>query len=142
MQKTEEKEKFEFVLSIEDNIICQRFFTVRNHNHKTLKSVDLYWAVENIKDVIVKQLVLKTVDIVDEYFKDDVTNPQVENEDFTILIKRGNKIIMTRLFPADIYPPKVRYSVDIRPKISYILRELTDTLSMRKTLSYYLDKQL
>mgnify|MGYP003680004824 CR=1 FL=1 len=85
---------------------------------------------------------LQTVDIVDEYFKDDVTKPQVENEDFTILIKRGNKIIMTRLFPADIYPPKVRYSVDIRPKISYILRELTDTLSMRKTLSYYLDKQL
>jgi hypothetical protein len=141
MQKTEEKEKFEFLLSIGDNIICQRFFTVRNHNHRTLKSLDLYWTVENIKDIIVKQLVLKTVDIVDLYFKEDLTK-QVADEDFTIVIKKGNKTIMTRIFPANIYPPKVRYSVDIRPKISNILRELTDTLSMRKTRSYYLDKQL
>ena len=141
MQKIEEKEKFEFVLSIGENIICQRFFTVRNHNHKTLKSLDLYWAVENIKDVIIGQLVLKTVDIIDLYFKEDLTK-QVVDEDFTIVIKKGSKIIMTRIFPANIYPPKVRYSVDIRPKISNILRELTDTLSTRKTHSYYLDKQL
>ena len=142
MQRTEEKEKFEFVLSIEDNIICQRFFTVRNYNNKTLRSLDLYWTVEEIKDVVVKQLILKTVDIIDEYFKEDMSKQQVENEDFTIIIKKGNKIIMTRLFPANIYPPKVRYSVDIRPKISFILRELTDTLSLRQTSSYYLDKQL
>ena len=134
MKKTEEKEKFEFVLSIEDNIICQRFFTVRNYNNKTLRSLDLYWTVEDIKDVVVKQLILKTVDIIDEYFKEDTSKPQVENEDFTIIIKKGNKIIMTRLFPANIYPPKVRYSVDIRPKISFILRELSDK---NTTSSYY-----
>lgn len=141
MQKTEEKEKFEFVLSIGDNIICQRFFTVRNHNHRSLKSLDLYWSVDNIKDIIVKQLISKTLDVVDEYFKEDMTK-KVVDEDFTIYIKRGTKTIMTRIFPAYIYPPKVRYSVDIRPKISQILRELTDTLSTKKTNSYYLDKQL
>ena len=141
MQKTEEKEEFEFVLSIGDNIICQRFFTVRNHNHRSLKSLDLYWSVDNIKDIIVKQLISKTLDVVDEYFKEDMTK-KVVDEDFTIYIKRGTKTIMTRIFPAYIYPPKVRYSVDIRPKISQILRELTDTLSTKKTNSYYLDKQL
>jgi len=142
MQKTEEKEKFEFVLSIEDNIICQRFFTVRNHNIKTLRSIDLYWTVQDIKDVIVNQLILKTVDIIDEYFKEDMSKQQVENEDFTIVIKKGSRIIMTRIFPANIYPPKVRYSVDVRPKISFILRELTDTLSLKQSSGYYLDKQL
>ena len=37
MKQFEEKEKFEFVLSIKDNIICQRFFTVRNHNPSNYK---------------------------------------------------------------------------------------------------------
>ena len=80
MQKTEEKEKFEFVLSIGDNIICQRFFTVRNHNHRSLKSLDLYWSVDNIKDIIVKQLISKTLDVVDEYFKEDLTKQVVDVE--------------------------------------------------------------
>ena len=107
MQKFEEKEKFEFVLSINDNIICQRFFTVRNHNPKT-----------------------------------DVSKLQEENEIFTIMIKKGNHVIMERTFSADLYPPRVRYSVDIRPQISYILRELTDVLSLKNPETYYLDKQL
>ena len=61
MEKIEEKEKFEFLLKIEDNIICQRFFTVKNHNPKTTRSIELYWSVEEIKDLIKKYLVLKTV---------------------------------------------------------------------------------
>ena len=142
MKKFEEKEKFEFVLSIKDNIICQRFFTVRNHNVKTLKSMELYECVSEIKDLISHQLILKTVDIIDEFFKEDVSKLQEEKEYFTIAIKKGNTLIMERIFPADVYPPKVKFSVDIRPQISYILRELTDVLSLRKPYCYYLDKQL
>ena len=142
MEKFEDKEKFEFILSIEDNIICQRFFTVRNHNIKTLNSIELYECVEYIKDLINKQLILKTVDIIDEFFREDVSKLHEEKENFTITIKKGNRLIMTRIFPANIYPPKVRFSVDIRPQISYILRELTDVLSDREPYCYYLDKQL
>ena len=65
-----------------------------------------------------------------------------EKDYFTISVKKGNHLIMERVFPADIYPPKVKFSVDIRPQISYILRELTDVLSLRKVDTYYLDKQL
>ena len=142
MKKIEEKEKFEFLLSISDNIICQRYFTVRNHNPKSTKSLDLYETVFDIKEVISKQLLLKTIDIVDEFFKEDVSKLQVDPENFTITIKKGNQVIMERIFSADLYPPRVRYSVDIRPQISYILRELTDVLSLRKPYCYYLDKQL
>tara|TARA_B100000287_G_scaffold322829_1_gene306778 strand:+ start:2783 stop:3211 length:429 start_codon:yes stop_codon:yes gene_type:complete len=142
MKQFEEKEKFEFVLSIKDNIICQRFFTVRNHNVASLRSVDLYECVKWIKELITKELTLKTIDIIDEFFKDDVSKLQEETEYFTIRIKKGNTLIMERIFPADIYPPKVKFSVDIRPQISYILRELTDVLSLRKPYRYYLDKQL
>ena len=121
MQKIEEKEKFEFILSIEDNIICQRFFTVKNHNINTLNSIEVYECVENIKDLINKQLLLKTVDVIDEFFKEDVSKLHEQKENFTITIKKGSRLIMTRIFPADVYPPKVRFSVDIRPQISYIL---------------------
>ena len=142
MKQFEEKEKFEFVLSIKDNIICQRFFTVRNHNPKTTKSVDLYDTVRYIKDGICDRLILKTVDIIDEFYKEDVSKLHEEKDYFTISIKKGNHLIMERVFPADIYPPKVKFSVDIRPQISNILRELTDVLSLRKVDTYYLDKQL
>ena len=142
MKKFEEKEKFEFLLSINDNIICQRFFTVKNHNPDTIYSVDLYESVKYIKDNINKKLILKTIDIIDEFFKEDMSKLQEESNNFTITIKKGNQIIMERIFSADLYPPKVRFSVDIRPQISYILRELTDVLSDRKPYCYYLDKQL
>ena len=142
MKKFEEKEKFEFLLSISDNIIRQRYFTVRNYNPKSIKSLDLYETVFDIKEVISKQLLLKTIDVIDEFFKEDVSKLQEESENFTITIKKGNQVIMERIFSADLYPPRVRYSVDIRPQISYILRELTDVLSLRNPYLYYLDKQL
>jgi hypothetical protein len=142
MKKFEEKEKFEFVLSINDNIICQRFFTVKNHNPNTINSIELYETVHYIKEIINRKLILKTVDIIDEFFKEDMSKLQEESNNFTITIKKGNKVIMERIFSADLYPPKVRFSVDIRPQISYILRELTDVLSDRNPYCYYLDKQL
>ena len=142
MKQFEEKEKFEFLLSINDNIICQRFFTVRNHNQATINSLDLYDTVKDIKDIICKQLLLKTIDIIDEFYKEDMSKFQEQSDYFTIAIKKGNTVIMERIFPADIYPPKVKFSVDIRPQISYILRELTDVLSLKKPYRYYLDKQL
>ena len=142
MKKFEEKEKFEFLLSINDNIICQRYFTVRNHNPKSINSIDLYESVLYIKEVISNKLILKTVDVIDEFFKEDMSKLQVEPDNFTITIKKGNQVIMERTFSADLYPPRVRYSVDIRPQISYILRELTDVLSLRNPDLYYLDKQL
>ena len=82
------KKKFEFVLSINDNIICQRFFTVRNHNPKTTRSVDLYESVKYIKTIINEQLISKTIDVIDEFFKEDVSKLQEENEVFTITIKK------------------------------------------------------
>ena len=142
MKKIEEKEKFEFLLSINDNIICQRYFTVRNHNPQTIKSVDLYEIVLYIKEVISKKLILKTIDVIDEFFKEDMSKLQEESENFTITIKKGNQVIMERIFSADLYPPRVRYSVDVRPQISFILRELTDVLSDKNPDLYYLDKQL
>jgi hypothetical protein len=37
--------------------------------------------------------------------------------------------ICHRLFDAKIYPPKIRYTVDIRPQIKSLLSDLTDIFS-------------
>jgi hypothetical protein len=50
-------------------------------------------------------------------------------ETFNIILKVGNMTICHRVIDAKVYPPKVRYTLDIRPSIKNILRELTDILS-------------
>ena len=137
-----ENQKFEFLLTLNNNIICQRYFNVRNFNPKSTKSLDLYYTVRDIVDDIIDTLKAKTTDIISEFYKDEVSNLQGDCEYFTITIKKENTNIIQYIFPADLYPPRVKYSVDIRPQISYFLREITDTLSSRKLITKYLDKQL
>ncbi len=137
-----ENQKFEFLLTLNKNIICQRYFNVRNFNPKSVKSLDLYYTVRDIVDDIIDSLKGKTTDIISEFYKDEVSNLQGGEEYFTITIKKENTNIMQYIFPADLYPPRVKYSVDIRPQISYFLREITDTLSRKKLITKYLDKQL
>ena len=56
-------------------------------------------------------------------------------EVFNIILKLGNETICHRVIDAKVYPPKVRYTLDVRPSIKNILRDLTDILS-DKNLSY------
>ena len=57
-------------------------------------------------------------------------------------IKLNNEVVSHRIFPAWIYPGKVRYTVDIRPFLGRILRELTDVLSAEKVERKYLETTL
>ena len=45
--------------------------------------------------------------------------------------------ICHRAFNAKLYPPKVRYTVDLRPKLKGILGNLTDIFSGRKFNYFY-----
>ena len=137
-----ENQKFEFLLTLNNNIICQRYFNVRNFNHKSIRSLDLYYTVDDIVNTIIDTLKEKTTDIITEFFTEDVSKSTKENEYFTITIKIENTNIIQYIFPADLYPPRVKYSVDIRPQISYFLREITDTLSRKKLITQYLNKEL
>ena len=137
-----ENQKFEFLLTLNNNIICQRYFNVRNFNPKSVRSLDLYYTISDIVNDIIATLKAKTTDIITEFYKYDVSNLHEDMEYFTITVKRENTNIIQYIFPADLYPPRVKFSVDIRPQISYFLREITDTLSSKKLTTKYLDKQL
>jgi glycine betaine/choline ABC-type transport system substrate-binding protein len=65
-----------------------------------------------------------------------------EKEHFLLEIKLGDEVFIQRIFPAYYYHPKVRYTVDIRPKLKRILSDLTDILSSEELETTYLNYEL
>jgi hypothetical protein len=68
----------------------------------------------------------------------DVLNTSITEgpENFNLIIKLGDMTICQREFDAKVYPPKVRYTVDLRPKLKSILSSLTDIFS-GKNFNYF-----
>ncbi len=141
-QEVENTQKCEFVLKLGNNIVCQRFFSVRNFNDRATQSMDLHYAITEIIDDIVDRLKIKTLCLLESNYKENILDEVQEDEYFTITLKKGNKVFYDTIIPASIYPPKVRFTVDIRPQISSILRELTSVLSQKKVTTNYQDYNL
>ena len=148
MTNQQEITKFEFLLTLDGNIVCQRFFNVKNHNPQARRSMDLHYYVKEISEEISEDLKIKTSDYLCEnqnYFLnlDNVEDSDDnKNEEFLIQIKLNEDVFISRIFPAYYYHPKVRYTVDIRPKLKKILSDLTDILSSKNLETKYLNYQL
>ena len=134
--------KVEFLITLNDNFVVQRFFNVKGYNEKSENSVDLYDYVKYLSETLQTKLRNKCmVYMLDNRYQieEDPSILETSNTDgpeiFNIILKVGNKTICHRIIDAKLYPPKVRYTLDIRPDIKNILRELTDILS-DKNLSY------
>lgn len=144
----QESTKFEFLLTLEGNIVVQRFFFVKDYNPKVKKSLDLYECVSNICDDIMLDLKKKTFEYMTDsqnfyqFSEEYEEEKDVSKDNFLVEIKQGNEVFIQRLFPANVYHPKVRYTVDIRPKIKEILSLLTDTLSLKYVDTTYLNYEL
>ncbi|HUU86707.1 MAG TPA: hypothetical protein VMX17_03045 [Candidatus Glassbacteria bacterium] len=140
--------KFEFILTLEKNIVIQRFFNVNNYNPSSKNSIDLYDSVTSICEEIERDLKSKTLDVMNdnpEYATEEQRAEEIKNakeENFILRIKLGDCVFISRLFPAHVYHPKVRYSVDIRPKVRKILGELTNVLSSKSLEETYLGYEL
>ena len=65
-----------------------------------------------------------------------------EKEHFLMEIKLGEDVFIQRLYPAYLYHPKARYTVDIRPRLKRILSDLTDILSSEELETSYLGHEL
>jgi hypothetical protein len=140
--------KFEFLLTLEKNIICQRFFNVKEHNPKSRRSLDLHDYVKYICEEIAYDLKSKTLDYLNEnrdYFyglEGVESSDENDKESFLLEIKMGDEVFIQRMFPSNIFHPKVRYTVDIRPNLKRYLSDLTDILSSRQLETTYLNYQL
>jgi hypothetical protein len=140
--------KFEFLLTLDGNIICQRYFNVRDFNPRTKKSMNLHEEVKFICSEISEDLKMKSSDYLAEnqaFFMNSeiVEDPKELDEQYFLLqIKQLDEVFIERIFPAHYYHPKVRYAVDIRPKLRKILADLTEVLSLSDPETTYLQYEL
>jgi hypothetical protein len=130
--------KFEFLLKINGNIICQRYFAVRNFNPKSIQSLDMLYCVSDCVSMIQERMVEKSVDYIWNQFNpyDVQTLEQVnrtpifEKEDiFDFEIRVDERVVAAKRFTGNVYPQRVRYSVDIRDIIPNIIYSIQETLS-------------
>ncbi len=132
--------KFEFVLYINGNIICQRYFSVKNYNRDVRYSMDLKWCIDECVRIIESDLKDKSTEYLyrqynpwqkqtqeevdankkDLFEKEDVFDFEIKVDDRTFSIKR---------FSGNMYPQRVRYSVDVRKLIPSIISTIQDTFS-------------
>jgi hypothetical protein len=142
--KEQEVTKLEFLLMCNDNIVVQRFFNVKGFNKNANKSEELYNYVRTFCNELKYDLKMRTVVYMLENRYEITENPEVLNtsitegeENFNLYIKVDNMTICQRSFDAKVYPPKVRYTVDLRPKLKQVLTDLTDIFSGRKFNYFY-----
>lgn len=148
MSNQENVTKFEFLLTLEGHIVCQRYFNVKEHVSQSKRSLNLHYYVKKICEEIAEDLKIKSSNYLCEnqnfFLNTDVVEETkvAEKEEFLLEIKLGDDVFISRIFPAYYYHPKVRYTVDIRPKLKRILSDLTDILSSEELETTYLQYQL
>ena len=142
--KEQDSIKMEFLMMVNDNIIVQRFFNVRDFNPTAKYSAELIDYLNDFKDDFMYELKMKTVNYMLDNSYDIQNNPEVLNtsytdgpEYFNLFIKQGDMTICHHQMDAKIYPPKIRYTVDIRPHIKSLLSSLTDIFSSKKLTYEY-----
>ena len=147
--KDQDSVKLEFLMMVNDNIIVQRFFNVREFNDKAKNSLELYELLKDFKDDIQKQLSLKTVTYMTDNMYEIINNPAILDtsyidgpEYFNIFVKQNDVTICHRQVDAKVYPPKVRYTVDVRPHLKNLLMNLTDIFSSKNLTKKYMEVKL
>ena len=147
--KDQDSVKLEFLMMVNDNIIVQRFFNVRDFNDKAKYSLELYELIHTLKVDVQSQLALKTVTYMSDNMYEIINNPSILEtsyidgpEYFNIFIKQNDVTICHRQVDAKVYPPKVRYTVDVRPHLKNLLMNLTDIFSSKNLTKKYLEVNL
>ena len=149
MKEQNDVTKVEFLITLNDNFVVQRFFNVKGFNPKAKSSVELMSYMFDLRTDLQTKLRNKCVVYMLEnrfQIEEDSNVLETSNTDgpeiFNIILRVGNETICHHIIDAKLYPPKVRYTLDVRPSIKNILRELTDIFSA-KNLSYnYLNYSL
>jgi hypothetical protein len=161
---------FEFILRINDHIICQRYFTIKNYNNNCRESLEIKEMMDDIMGINhTAQLGLIPeffkLQCMDNTFKEN-KNPYYQqsktiNNDniFTLEILKNNSnrlrdknsdfdlddlqkdSIVIGMFNGNIFHPNVRYEIDVRSIIPDIITTIQDAMSQKSyTKTYGSDK--
>ena len=147
--KEQDITKLEFLLTLNENIVVQRFFNVKGFNPKAKNSVDLYEFMKDVADTLKYDMKMKTVIYMLDNKESIMHDSNVMEtsftdgpENFNMYIKLGEQTICHRIFDGKMFPPKVRYTVDVRPYLKDLLKGLTDIFSAQKLYFKYIGYDL
>jgi hypothetical protein len=139
MKEQQDITKLEFLMTVNDNFIVQRFFNVKDYNPKSPKSVEMIDLVSNLVENFKSDFKMKTVSYMLDNQYQITEDPEILNTSFTdgpemfnVYIKNGDNVLLHYGFDAKLYPPKIRYTVDVRPYLKSLLNELTSLMSKKK----------
>jgi hypothetical protein len=147
--KEEQVVKMEFLLTLNENIVVQRFYNVRNYNPKAHRSNELREYFKQIQDVLDYDLKMKTVTYMMDNQDAIIDDPEILNtsnteapENFNLYVRIGEDTLCHRIFDGKVFPPKIRYTVDVRPHLKEFLRSLTEVFSSENLTYDYLGYDL
>jgi hypothetical protein len=145
-QKKIEEQRFEFLLYINNHIICQRFFNIKNFNEDSIKSYEIKELMDDLcgmnngemgtLGLIPNFLKQKSEDFIWSYYNPytvqtdfPIKNNFDKNDIFQFEIRVDKKQVAKTSFSGGYFPPKVKYAVDIKELIPSIIAEIREFLS-------------
>lgn len=167
-KKTDMVKSFEFALKINNHIICQRFFGIKDYNNECRESYEL----KELMDELMNGNPASNLGMIPEFFKyqcmdnsyqpydPEATPLYNKDDDFTLVISKNNvnklrdkngdfdmrdlqkNVIVSGTFNGNIFHQNVRYDVDIRSIIPDIIRSISKYLSQKEYTKYYGDVKL
>lgn len=147
--KNQDSTKLELLMTVNDNFIVQRFFNVRDYNKKAKSSYELYSYMKDFSETLTTDLKYKTMDYLSENMYQIMNNPMILEtsntegpEHINIYLKKDGMTMCHRIVDAKLFPPKIRYTVDVRPHLKSVLYDLTDIFSSQDLNYEYLSINL
>lgn len=148
MNKKIEEQRFEFGLYINGKIICQRYLHIPNFNEDAINSHQLdelmnsiagldnngYGSFGIIPNHLKNQAKAHLWDNYNPYSENNESSYKNNNEkddSFEFHIMVDKEIIAKKSFSANIFPPKIKYQVDIKSIIPVIVAEIRYFLSLK-----------
>lgn len=139
-----ELNKFEFLLTFQDNIICQRYFPVKNYNPKAKNSLQVSDYMRYMCNYISEDLKNKNAEYMLEnksQFENNENIVEVKDTQYYLLQLKLNDITFNeRIFPSNLYHPKIR--LDVRDYVKTFVSDLTTILSSKKPSTTFLNYKL
>lgn len=151
-----EQHPFEFVLKINGHIICQRYFNIYNFNPDVIDSLEMKELFDSITGmnngdwgtmgIIPRFLKDKTSAYLHHFHENEYLAEQGKDKDikvnniwekydtYTFEIKIDGEVVGISEFAGNLFPPKVRYKVNLKTKTNVwgekILDEKGNTISL------------
>ena len=96
-------------------------------------------------ETLTTDLKYKTMDYLSENMYQIMNNPMILEtsntegpEHINIYLKKDGMTMCHRIVDAKLFPPKIRYTVDVRPHLKSVLYDLTDIFSSQDLNYEYL----